>query len=306
MAHKKGGGSSRNGRDSKPKMLGVKAFGGQLVPAGTIIVRQRGTRFRPRHRHRHRARPHDLRHRHGPHRVHDGPQGPPDLRAPRGAGRGLSGGRGAAVPFTDRAQINVEGGTRRQRLHVVPARAQDPEGRARRRQRRPGRSRRARGRRPGHRPLALPPRRCTTARPNGGHGQGKARHGHAGTDLMVPVPPGTRVIRDGHVIAELTEPGDSVPVARGGDGGVGNRPSSRPPTRPRAPPSPGRPARRPGSPSSCASPVDAALVGPAQLRQERPAGRPDRRGGRGGRRTRTRRSSPPSARSRTPTATSSS
>jgi large subunit ribosomal protein L27 len=47
MAHKKGGGSSRNGRDSKPKMLGVKAFGGQVVPAGSIIVRQRGTRFRP-------------------------------------------------------------------------------------------------------------------------------------------------------------------------------------------------------------------------------------------------------------------
>ena len=47
MAHKKGGGSSRNGRDSKPKMLGVKVFGGQVVPAGAIIVRQRGTRFRP-------------------------------------------------------------------------------------------------------------------------------------------------------------------------------------------------------------------------------------------------------------------
>ncbi|MCO5119757.1 MAG: 50S ribosomal protein L27 [Burkholderiaceae bacterium] len=45
MAHKKGGGSSRNGRDSNPKMLGVKAYGGQAVPAGSIIVRQRGTRF---------------------------------------------------------------------------------------------------------------------------------------------------------------------------------------------------------------------------------------------------------------------
>ena len=45
MAQKKGGGSTRNGRDSKPKMLGVKAFGGQLVSAGSIIVRQRGTRF---------------------------------------------------------------------------------------------------------------------------------------------------------------------------------------------------------------------------------------------------------------------
>ena len=47
MAQKKGGGSTRNGRDSKPKMLGVKVFGGQLVSAGSIIVRQRGTRFHP-------------------------------------------------------------------------------------------------------------------------------------------------------------------------------------------------------------------------------------------------------------------
>jgi large subunit ribosomal protein L27 len=47
MAHKKGGGSSRNGRDSKPKMLGVKIYGGQLVDAGTILVRQRGTRIQP-------------------------------------------------------------------------------------------------------------------------------------------------------------------------------------------------------------------------------------------------------------------
>lgn len=47
MAHKKGGGSSRNGRDSESKRLGVKAFGGQTVTAGTIIVRQRGTRIHP-------------------------------------------------------------------------------------------------------------------------------------------------------------------------------------------------------------------------------------------------------------------
>jgi large subunit ribosomal protein L27 len=45
MAHKKGGGSSRNGRDSVSKRLGVKRFGGELVTAGSIIVRQRGTRF---------------------------------------------------------------------------------------------------------------------------------------------------------------------------------------------------------------------------------------------------------------------
>ncbi len=47
MAHKKAGGSSRNGRDSNPKYLGVKKFGGQLVEAGNIIVRQRGTKFHP-------------------------------------------------------------------------------------------------------------------------------------------------------------------------------------------------------------------------------------------------------------------
>ena len=47
MAHKKGVGSSRNGRDSNPKYLGVKIYGGQAVEAGNIIVRQRGTRFHP-------------------------------------------------------------------------------------------------------------------------------------------------------------------------------------------------------------------------------------------------------------------
>jgi large subunit ribosomal protein L27 len=47
MAQKKGGGSTRNGRDSQPKMLGVKRFGGEAISAGSIIVRQRGTRFHP-------------------------------------------------------------------------------------------------------------------------------------------------------------------------------------------------------------------------------------------------------------------
>jgi len=47
MAHKKGQGSSRNGRDSKPQYLGVKRFGGENVPAGTILVRQKGTKFHP-------------------------------------------------------------------------------------------------------------------------------------------------------------------------------------------------------------------------------------------------------------------
>ena len=47
MAHKKAGGSSRNGRDSESKRLGVKRYGGQLVSAGSILVRQRGTKFHP-------------------------------------------------------------------------------------------------------------------------------------------------------------------------------------------------------------------------------------------------------------------
>jgi large subunit ribosomal protein L27 len=47
MAHKKAGGSSRNGRDSNPKMLGVKMYGGEVINPGNVIVRQRGTKFYP-------------------------------------------------------------------------------------------------------------------------------------------------------------------------------------------------------------------------------------------------------------------
>ena len=47
MAHKKGGGSSRNGRDSKSKRLGIKKFGGEVVRSGNILVRQKGTKFHP-------------------------------------------------------------------------------------------------------------------------------------------------------------------------------------------------------------------------------------------------------------------
>lgn len=47
MAHKKAGGSTRNGRDSNPKYLGIKRYGGQVINAGTIIIRQRGTKFHP-------------------------------------------------------------------------------------------------------------------------------------------------------------------------------------------------------------------------------------------------------------------
>lgn len=60
------------------------------------------------------------------------------------------------------------------------------------------------------------------ARP-GGAGEGKAKHGRAGADLEVAVPPGTRILRDGAFIAELVAEGDRVQVARGGEGGIGNR-----------------------------------------------------------------------------------
>ena len=76
MAHKKGLGSSRNGRDSNPKMLGVKMFDGQEVKAGMIIVRQRGTRFRPGPGAEHRPRRHHLRHARRARRV------PHERRAP--------------------------------------------------------------------------------------------------------------------------------------------------------------------------------------------------------------------------------
>jgi GTPase len=97
--------------------------------------------------------------------------------------------------------------------------------------------------------------------PNGGHGEGKNRHGASGPDLVVPVPPGTRVIRDGHTIAQLDAPGDSVPVARGGNGGVGNR-AFRSSTH-RAPRTtvPGAPGEEAWLTLEFRLPVDVAIVG---------------------------------------------
>jgi GTPase len=96
---------------------------------------------------------------------------------------------------------------------------------------------------------------------DGAHGEGKNRHGHAGADLVVPVPPGTRVIRDGHQIAWLVNPGDTVPVARGGGGGVGNR-AFRSSTR-QAPREtvPGEPGEEAWLTLELRLPVDVALVG---------------------------------------------
>ncbi|MGD9570828.1 MAG: GTPase [Thermoleophilia bacterium] len=126
------------------------------------------------------------------------------------------------MPFTDRAQINVEGGHGGNGCMSFRREPKIPRG---------GPDGGNGGR--GGRVLLTADEQVTDLSrfrhavhhraPNGAHGEGKNRHGHAGADLVVPVPPGTRVIRDGHEIAWLAAPGDSVPVARGGDGGIGNR-----------------------------------------------------------------------------------
>lgn len=96
---------------------------------------------------------------------------------------------------------------------------------------------------------------------NGGHGQGKARHGHAGADLRVSVPPGTRVIRDGHTIAELRAVGESVAVARGGDGGIGNRAFKSSTNRAPRTTVPGAPGEEAWLTLELRLPVDVAIVG---------------------------------------------
>ena len=76
MAHKKAGGSSRNGRDSAGQRLGVKKFGGEFVVPGNIIVRQRGTKWRAGTNVGARPRPHDLRARSRPRRLQVEGRGP--------------------------------------------------------------------------------------------------------------------------------------------------------------------------------------------------------------------------------------
>jgi large subunit ribosomal protein L27 len=85
MAHKKAGGSSRNGRDSQSKRLGVKRYGGQLVPAGSIIVRQRGTKVHP------------------------------------GDNVGMGKDHTLFAKVSGRIQFNIKGPARRQTVSVVPA-----------------------------------------------------------------------------------------------------------------------------------------------------------------------------------------
>jgi GTPase len=126
------------------------------------------------------------------------------------------------VPFTDRAQIHVEGGRGGNGCLSFRREPRTPRGG-------PDGGNGGRG---GSVVLIADEQVADLSRfrhavhhraPAGAHGEGKARHGRAGGDLVVAVPPGTRILRDGHRIAELAAPGDRVPVARGGDGGIGNR-----------------------------------------------------------------------------------
>jgi GTP-binding protein len=164
------------------------------------------------------------------------------------------------VPFTDRAQINVEGGHGGNGCMSFRREPKIPKGG-------PDGGNGGRG---GRVVLVADEQVTDLSRfrhavhhraANGGHGEGKNRHGHAGPELLVPVPPGTRVIRDGHTIAQLDAVGDRVPVARGGDGGVGNR-AFRSSTH-RAPRTtvPGGPGEEAWLTLELRLPVDAALVG---------------------------------------------
>src|SRR2546430_9335544 len=224
MAHKKGGGSSRNGRDSNPQMLGVKVYGGQLVNAGTIIVRQRGTKIMPGtgvgvgrddtlfalvggHVKYERVGK-DRRRVTVAGRAQGAPQ-----KIPRTEGR---------PRFVDSARIVVRGGhggkgsATFRREPFVPRGG--PDG--------------GDGGRGGSIVLKASPevtdlsgfvRKSRWSAQPGGDGAARRRTGKRGVDLVLEVPVGTLVLDDaGAVIADLAQPGASDEVVRGGVGGRGN------------------------------------------------------------------------------------
>ena len=140
MAHKKGVGSSRNGRDSNPQMLGVKRFGGQFVTGGRILVRQRGTRFKPGHQRRARLGRHAVRQ---DRRRTSGSSARGDSRyiSILTAARLIAGRRPRPRPrrpadVRRRDRHLRQGRRRRRRLRQLPAREVRPPRRPRRRRRR--------------------------------------------------------------------------------------------------------------------------------------------------------------------------
>ena len=227
MAHKKGVGSSRNGRDSNPQMLGVKRFGGQFVTAGSILVRQRGTRFKPGAnvglgRRTTRSSPSPTATCGSSARATTSTSASPSSSRPDPVRP-----RRAAVDhamFVDEIDVFVKGGDggagcisfRREKLRA------------------PRRPRRRRRRDGGSVILEADPaittlldfhyqRHYTAER--GTHGQGANKHGRSGEDTVLRVPLGTTVSeRDGGVAAGGPRPraASALVVARGARGGRGN------------------------------------------------------------------------------------
>src|SRR5256886_4729070 len=224
MAHKKGGGSSRNGRDSNPQMLGVKVYGGQLVNAGTIIVRQRGTKIMPGtgvgvgrddtlfalvggHVKYERVGK-DRRRVTVAGRAQGAPQ-----KIPRTEGR---------PRFVDSARIVVRGGhggkgsASFRREPFVPRGGPDGGDGGR------GGSIVLRAN-PEMTDLSNYARRSRWSAPAGGDGAGGRKTGKRGADLTLDVPVGTLVLDDkGGLISDLDRPGATHVVASGGEGGRGN------------------------------------------------------------------------------------
>ena len=239
MAHKKGLGSSKNGRDSESKRLGVKIFDGQEIKAGMIVVRQRGTRFRP-----------------GPgtglgrdHTIFATRDGKVAFRA-GGAGRVVSVGLGLSRVLRPRAGPR-QGRARRRRLAQLPAREVRAEGRPGRRRRGKRRRRRLRRRPRSARSRLLPPQVARFEATRGRHGEGSNRRGADGDDVELGVPVGTQVLdEDERLLADLAHPGARIVAAHGGRGGAGTGGLPRRPTKRPGWQSWGRPGRR--RRSSCA------------------------------------------------------
>ncbi len=245
MAHKKGASSSRNGRDSNAQRLGVKRFGGQLVDAGEIIVRQRGTHFHPgvgvgrggddtlfalvrgQRRVRHPAgSPGGQRRLVG--RVAD-PSRPRAAALRRGRplsrvrGRVPHAGQCGMATFVDRVVLHVAAGVGGHGCVSVHREKFKPLGG-------PDGGNGGRGgdvtarRRPATSPRCSTTTAPRTARPpTASPGMGDHRNGADGEDLVLPVPDGTVVTDgDGTVLADLVGAGATCVVAAGGRGGLGN------------------------------------------------------------------------------------
>ena len=223
MAHKKGLGSSRNGRDSNSKRLGVKIFAGQQVKAGNIIVRQRGTRFRPGPGTGDRPRRHDLRRARGRGRV------PPQRREALHLGRRRSAARRRTAAEASRELVCA---SRMLRTRVPRSRPHHGAGGARRRRwalfRRekhvpkggPDGGDGGRGgdvvlvAEPGLRDLSAFRTRASIKAGRGEPGRGARKHGADGATVELGCPVGTQVFEpDGELIADLAAPGARV-VAR--------------------------------------------------------------------------------------------